>query len=263
MSDFSLLNYTYDDIMGDAALLNFSINRDFVDKIPLIKMAQLLQPNLKIIVTPWTAPAWLKTSGFRGNGTLLDNNETFVIYANYLLRCLQAYADANVTVDYLTLQNEPLHDDCGNMPCMSLSTDQAIQLAMILGPHIDKIRTRLLAYDHNWDIPDYPITILKSEAGKYFAGTAFHCYAGDVIAQTLVNNEFPQKEMHVTECSGGTWSPNFGSNLIWEMQTLFIGNANNFGQSTLYWNLALNEVRLRVGRFRIFSSLLIFFLLLL
>eukprot|EP00930_Biecheleria_cincta_P096334 TRINITY_DN88200_c0_g1_i1.p1 TRINITY_DN88200_c0_g1~~TRINITY_DN88200_c0_g1_i1.p1 ORF type:complete len:618 (-),score=90.04 TRINITY_DN88200_c0_g1_i1:97-1713(-) len=85
------------------------------------------------------------------------------------------------------------------------------------------------------------IAVLESKAGSHFAGVAWHCYGGDPSAMQNVTRFYPDLEQHMTECSGGSWAPNWRDNLMWYQKTLFISNFNHNGQSTLFWNLALDE----------------------
>jgi len=104
------------------------------------------------------------------------------------------------------------------------------------------VNTKIFVYDHNWDRPDYPEYILSDpEAASYVAGSAFHCYAGNVTAQSQVKQQYPNYEIHLTECSGGAWAPQFWGTLNWDMDNLFMGGTNNWAQSVLLWNLVLNS----------------------
>jgi len=106
------------------------------------------------------------------------------------------------------------------------------------------ITTKVLVYDHNWDREDYPAYVLSNmndEARQIVAGTAFHCYGGDVSAQTNLHNQFPDMKIYFTECSGGDWAPDFNSNLVWDMRNILIGSANNWGEATIKWVLALDQ----------------------
>ena len=53
--------YTYLSKSNDRDLESFSIEKDFEYFIPLLKEALLINPNLKFISAPWSAPADFKT----------------------------------------------------------------------------------------------------------------------------------------------------------------------------------------------------------
>jgi glucosylceramidase len=86
-----------------------------------------------------------------------------------------------------------------------------------------------------------PLAVLSdSGARKYIAGVAWHCYGGEVTAQSPVHDAYPDKDAWVTECSGGQWSPNYAEVLGWMTDQLIIGASNNWSRGTLLWNLALD-----------------------
>jgi glucosylceramidase len=77
-------------------------------------------------------------------------------------------------------------------------------------------------------------------ARSYIAGVAWHCYGGDVTAQSPVHDTYPDTDAWLTECSGGNWSPDFAEVLGWMTDKLIIGASNNWSRGTLLWNLALD-----------------------
>src|SRR2546428_3476786 len=113
-----------------------------------------------------------------------------------------------------------------------------------LGPTLkkEKINTKIILFDHNWDTPDYSIQILNdAETRKYVAGSAFHCYMDDVSAMTKVHDTHPDKGLYFTECSGGSWQGDFGATLKEQIQTLLIGTTNNWSKNVMLWNMALEN----------------------
>lgn len=244
-SDFSLDDFTYDDMpMGetDYGLVHFSIDKDRTDVIPVFKQILAVAPDLKVMGSPWSAPAWMKTNGSLKGGKLKP--EAYDVYANYFVRYVQAYAAEGIDIDAVTPQNEPLHFTA-NYPCMEMQPDeQRVFIKDHLGPAFSDagIATKIVIYDHNWDRPQYPIEILNdAEAKSFIAGSAFHAYAGNVSAMTTVHNAHPDKGLYFTEISGGRWATNFGDNLMWNMSNIFIGTTRNWSKVVLLWNLALDE----------------------
>lgn len=113
-----------------------------------------------------------------------------------------------------------------------------------LGPlfKANDINVKIILYDHNWDKPDYPLEILDDPVLlNYVAGTAFHCYAGDVSAMSQVYMSHPDLGIYFTECSGGDFSPNYANNLSWNTENLLVGATRNWSKTVLFWNLALDE----------------------
>jgi glucosylceramidase len=101
---------------------------------------------------------------------------------------------------------------------------------------------KILDWDHNWDEPNAPSTVLANpQAAQYVSGVAWHCYAGDVSAQGAVHDQHPDKDTWLTECSGGDWATSWPDNLKYFVGTLIIGGTRNWARGVLLWNLALDE----------------------
>jgi glucosylceramidase len=244
-SDFSLRDFTYDDMaegQDDVNLKNFSIDADREDVLPVLKNILTIAPDLNIMATPWSAPSWMKTNNSLKGGELRP--EFYSTYANYFVRYLKAYQEMGINIDAVTPQNEPLHH-VANYPCMSMSAAQQLDFVKNhLGPAFqsERINTGIMLYDHNWDNTEYAISILNDqEAKKFVLGTAFHAYAGSVSAMSTVHDAHPDKAVFFTEISGGRWATNFSDNLMWNLENIFIGTMNNWSETALLWNLALDQ----------------------
>ncbi|MDO7907644.1 glycoside hydrolase family 30 beta sandwich domain-containing protein [Paenibacillus sp. JX-17] len=240
-------SYTYDDVDSgtDYDLQHFSVERDH-DVITLLRDAILLHPGLRVTGTPWTAPPWMKFGEQIYNGWYLnyEDSRVYEAYARYFVRYIQAYEEQGVPVDAITLQNEP-EFTTPDYPSMSMGAqEQAMFIRDYLGPALKSsgLTVRILAYDHNWDKgPAYVNQVLSSrETADQVAGTAYHCYAGNPQVMSKVHEAYPDHSIHLTECSGGGWSPDFGDNLIWQMSNLIIDGTRNWAQSVQLWNLALD-----------------------
>lgn len=244
-SDFALEDYTYDDMppgKTDPALEKFSIEYDENYIIPSLKLAAQLNPQLGLMGSPWSPPAWMKKNGQLHGSSLLP--EYFQAFADYHVRFIQAYAAEGLRIEAVTPQNEPMYATEG-YPTMSMSArDQQTFVRDHLGPAIRQagLDTKIIIFDHNWDLVDYPLTVLSDlQAAAFVDGVAFHCYGGDVSAQSRLHKAYPEKGVWFTECSGGGWATDFGDNLAWNLKNLVIGNFRNWGKSLLLWNLALDE----------------------
>lgn len=243
-SDFSLEDYTYDDMPSgedDFDLEHFSIEKDKRYIIPVLKEIVAINPDIEIMASPWSPPAWMKTSGKLGGGSL--RKEAYAALAHYFVKYIRAYAEEGITISAITIQNEPQY--AAGYPSMLMSAEeQADFIKNYLGPVFkeENIQTDIIIFDHNWSTPNYPKTVLSDvQANKYITGSAFHCYEGDVYEMQGVHDAYPDKALYFTECSGGDWAPNFGDNLKWFTEKLIIGSTNNWAKSVLLWNLALNE----------------------
>jgi len=239
-SDLSATPFTYNDLAEgetDQSLSKFSIAKEQADLIPVLKKIVAINPSIKILGSPWTAPAWMKTNKSFIGGSLKP--EYYQTYAKYLVKYIQAMKAEGITIDAITPQNEPLHP--GNNPSMYMeAVDQAKFIKTALGPVFKSagIATKIIVYDHNADKPEYPIAILNdADAKKYIDGSAFHLYGGDISALTKVHNAHPDKNVYFTEqWVGGPG--NFPEDLKWHVSTLIIGATRNWSRNVLEWNLA-------------------------
>lgn len=267
-SDFTAApqHYTYDDVPAgqtDFALQHFSIAHDQAQVLPLLRRAKQLNPSLKVMGTPWSPPAWMKTGDSLVGGRLKDDPAVYDAYARYLVKFVKAYAAAGVPIDFLSVQNEPQNRKPSAYPGTDMPVRQEAKVIEALGPMLRAAspRTKILGYDHNWtthpgDVAstppgedpetDYPYKLLASPAGKWLAGTAYHCYSGDASNQSALHDASPNKGIWFTECSG-SHGPNdtppqiFRDTLTWHARNLVIGTTRNWAKSVVNWNIALDS----------------------
>ncbi|MET8081858.1 discoidin domain-containing protein [Streptomyces sp. NPDC005303] len=237
-------NYSYDDMPAgesDPTLANFSIDHDRAYTIPLLKQARKLNPQLTVMATPWSPPGWMKTGDTMNGGQIKP--AAYPQLADYFAKFLKAYKAAGIPVRYVTPQNEPLNNTSA-YPSTSLTADQAKTFINdYLAPTLRKqhLKTGILGYDHNWDVTSYPESLYTDAASaKNVAGTAWHCYAGDVSAQTVVHNDYPNKPAFQSECSGGTWEGTGQSTTFAGTMDNIINGPRNWAQSIIRWNIALD-----------------------
>jgi glucosylceramidase len=245
-SDFSTEPYTYDDIPAgqrDDSLVHFTIAHDEKDVVPVLKQVSAINPDIHLMGSPWSPPAWMKTGGKLAGGSL--RRDAYDVYARYFIKYIRAFAAAGVKITALTMQNEPQYEAL--YPSMKMTApEQGAFIKEHLGPLLEKEglnkQVAVMLFDHNWNSPEYPISILDdSTIAKYTAGAAFHCYEGAVGAMSIVHDAHPEKGLYFTECSGGSWSPEFADNLQYMVRQLFIGTVNNWSKNVLLWNMALDE----------------------
>lgn len=249
-SDLARSVYSFDDMpvgQTDPTLQNFSIAHDQTDIIPIVLQAVSLNPQMKLMATPWSPPGWMKDPASMSpvsmlGGTLLMTSTNESAFANYLVKYLQAYQAAGIHFDYLTLQNEPLNITSA-YPSMSMSEDT--QLALLQNYVLpafasNNMTTKVLVYDHNWDTPTYPEFVLSGLTAQQLqlvAGTAWHGYAGTPGAQQNVQNQFPGLGTWMTELSGGGWVlDQFTADFLGITQVL-----RNSAKAYVKWSLALDE----------------------
>ncbi len=240
-TDLSRDTYSFDDMPkgeSDPTLEHFSTRHDDAYVFPVIREALQLNPSIIVMATPWSPPAWMKTGANVDGGQLRE--DSMATYAMYLVRSVQAFRDAGVPVRYLTVQNEPLNET-KNYPGTLLPAVQAARLiGSYLGPDLHKagLDTKVLAYDHNWDHPEYPIAVLSDpSAAQFLAGTAVHCYGGDVRGQDTIHQRFPEEGIWLTECSGGTWQR---ETPLPATAHLLIDATRHWAKSVSLWAVALD-----------------------
>ena len=244
-SDFSTHDYSYDDMPAgqtDSTLTRFSLAEDRVDKLPALKAAMAINPDLKLVGSPWSPPGWMKTTGSLIQGTLRP--EFYGSFAEYFRKFVEGYAAEGVPIFAVTMQNEPAYEPA-DYPGMRLDPPAR---AEVIGKHVGPlfatagIQTLILDWDHNWDLPNSPLAVLAdSAARKYVNAVAWHCYAGDVSVQDNVHAAYPAKDAYFTECSGGGWAPVWADNLKFFVGTLIIGSTRGWAKGVALWNLALDE----------------------
>jgi glucosylceramidase len=244
-SDFSSKHYSFDDMPPgetDPTLSKFSIDAQRDTVLPSVKAALAINPQLKVMASPWSAPGWMKTTDSLVKGTLKP--EAYDAFARYLNRYVDAMKAEGVTISALTLQNEP-HFEPENYPGMRV--DPAKRAAFIgghLGPLLARANpgTAIFDWDHNWDQPESPAAVLADpQAAPYVSGIAWHCYAGDVGVQAKLHDQYPDKDTWFTECSGGGWSRGWAKNLQYFTKSLVIDSTRGWARGVLFWNLALDE----------------------
>ncbi|HUA99088.1 MAG TPA: glycoside hydrolase family 30 beta sandwich domain-containing protein [Terracidiphilus sp.] len=259
-SDLSTSFYSYDDLcvqklhacttpagVSDPGLTHFSLAHDQQSIIPLLQKALAIDPQIRIMLTPWSPPGWMKTSGSmlgldpatRQPSTLRP--EFYQAYANYLVKTIQGYQAAGVPIYAISMENEPLYAPADYPGMYMPAQQQAAFLANALGPalaaaHLD---TRVLVYDHNWDHPEYPETVLSDpRAREYAAGVAWHHYAGSPDVMIKLHDEFSKMGEWETESSGGTWQT---GPIVPQEAAELVAVMRNWSRSFVLWALATDQ----------------------
>ncbi|MCW2939615.1 MAG: glucosylceramidase [Actinomycetia bacterium] len=243
-SDLARYSYSYDDMPAgqtDPSLSHFSISHDLADILPLTKQARQLNPALKVMGTPWSAPAWMKDNGDFNNPGWLQS-QYYPAYAQYFTKFVQAYQAQGVPIDYVSAQNEPTC--CSGYPSMSWNgsgLDYFTKNNLLPAFHAAGLSTKVLALDWNWDTySNYGAPVVDDSAirsDSLFGGVAWHGYGGNVSQQTTVHNQYPSTDAYDTEHSGGTWV----SNQQQEDMHNIVDYTRNWGKSVVKWSLAVDQ----------------------
>lgn len=254
-SDFSLSEYTCCDTPG---IENFALqNEENKYIIPILKEILAINPNIKILGSPWTPPRWMKVNNLTDlqpfnswtSGHL--NPIYYQDYATYFVKWIKAMKDKGITVNAVTPQNEPLNR--GNSASLFMGWDEQRDFVKTaLGPKLEEsgLNVKIYLFDHNYnydnmsDQKDYVTKIYDDhQAASYAAGAAFHNYGGNRSELNNVHDKYPDKELIFTETSIGTWNEgrNLSIKLMEDMEEVALGTVNNWCRAVIVWNLMLDN----------------------
>lgn len=243
-SDLNDHVFSYDDLppgQTDAALAKFTLDPDGVELIPVLREILAINPKIEILGSPWSAPPWMKTNDNVKGGRLKP--EYHKAYANYFVKYIGGMRAEGIAITAITVQNEPLNDK--NTPSMLMSAAEEAQFIRDdLGPAFKaaRIRTKIILYDHNCNVPDYPLAILKDpRASQYVDGSGFHLYEGKIEAMSEVHNAFPRKNLYFTEYMAVEPAESSRISIAKPVAGTFIGALQNWSRNVLLWNLAANS----------------------
>ncbi len=238
-SDLSNSVYSYNNVAGDTEMKNFSLEGpDAEFLIPILKKIILINPDIKILATPWSAPTWMKTNRNTAANPYIGGKLEplfYNAYAKYFVKYLEAMQNEGISIWGITPQNEP--ENPFNEPSMEMEANE--QLDFInnhLGPQIEasNFAPKIIAFDHNCDNVNYPINVLNNST--YVDGAAFHLYEGNITAMSTVRNQ-TNKNVYFTEQFtdvDGDFDEDFG----WHIEHVVIGSMRNWAKTVISWNLA-------------------------
>ena len=275
-SDFCLAdNYTWCDAEG---LENFKVHsEDETYLFPILKEIYAINPDVKIIGSPWSCPLWMKAQMPNGNNWDASNYNVPVTneatynswtggrlkpscydeYAEYFVKWIQTMEAEGFDIYGITMQNEPLNP--GNSMSMVMPWQDQLKFIKVLGPALQTAGlsdVKIMLYDHNFNYDDksgqgnYPLNIYAdSEAYKWAAGSAWHNYGGSVTELDEIYNAYPDKGIWFTEASIGEWNYDqdgvvggrFDPFVLDEFSSVFMGTLKRGGKGVTYWNLMLDE----------------------
>jgi glucosylceramidase len=245
--DFSLKSWSLDDATDDQHLRKFSLAPMRGEQLPLIRDVQRIvgMDRFKLLASPWSPPAWMKTNGeMIHGGELRDDAKN--AWADYYVRFVKTMRDdEKIPVWALTVQNEP---DAAQSweSCLYSARDERDFVADYLGPALEKAKltdVKLFGWDHNRSgLEERAVVMLgDSRSAKYLAGLALHWYQQeDFVASSRVLKQFPNTQILFTEgcVEGGPhldeWAPaeRYARNMI--------GDFNNGVCGFIDWNIALD-----------------------
>ncbi|MGB8476565.1 MAG: glycoside hydrolase family 30 beta sandwich domain-containing protein [Candidatus Acidiferrum sp.] len=243
-SDLNDHVYSYDDMPAgqtDAKLKKFTLEPDRAELIPVLKEILAINPKIEILGSPWSAPAWMKTNDNSKGGKLKP--EYYGTYARYFVKYIEGMRVLGIKIAAITIQNEPLN--AKNTPSMLMSAEEEdLFIKEHLGPAFKaaKIRTKIIVYDHNCNVPEYAISILKdAKAARYVDGSGFHLYEGKIEAMSRVHDAYPRKNLYFTEYMAVEPTESARITIAKPVEGTFIGALRNWSRNVLLWNLAANS----------------------
>lgn len=244
--DFSLGNYAHLETPDDLDLVGFSIERDRRALLPMIKAAQQVAgETIKLLVSPWSPPPWMKSNGEMNHGGHLLPQ-----YANVWARCfvrfIQEYEKEGVPVWAVSVQNEPAATQRWDS-CIYSAEEERDFVRDHLGPELAKAglgHVKIVIWDHNrdWMVERANVIYSDAQAAQYVWGTGFHWYGEDAFDHVQqVHDAWPDKQLLFTEgCQEG--GPHIGS---WDLGERYarsmINDLNRWTVGWIDWNLVLDE----------------------
>lgn len=256
-SDFSLSEYSCCDTPG---IENFALTMEENDYvIPILKEIIEINPNIKIMGSPWTPPKWMKVNNLVDlepfdswtSGHL--NPAHYNDYAMYFVKWIESMNDNGINIYSITPQNEPLNR--GNSASLFMGWDEQLEFVKNhLTPKLKEaaLNVKLYLFDHNYNydnMPEqyqYPIKIYDEGIDTdIVVGAAYHNYGGNKSELNNIHDKYPDMELVFTETSIGTWNDgqNLERRLIEDMREVALGTVNNWCKGVIVWNLMLDTNR--------------------
>ena len=238
--------YTYNDTPNNAtdeSFKYFSFDKD-KSLIQYLKEIKKSYPHVKLFLTPWSAPAWMKLNKDltgQSSPNKLDP-QFYKAFSEYLFKVAKFYESQGIPAFGITLQNEPAFDSA-RYPSMGMSAqEQGLLIRDFVGPKLLLLKNKIQIYalDHNWDMEWYIDDLMKvSGVSNYLSGIAFHCYGGNIDVMAKIRRKYPHLEVIQTECTG--WGPVQAWDFGWWLHHQVIESTKLGSSASLAWNLILDE----------------------
>ena len=245
--DFSTEMYEAMSDANDIEMKSFSFARTEKYILPMLEDAQRAAGKpLKLMLSPWSPPSFMKTNGQRNYGGSLKP-EYRAMWANYICRYIVEFEKRGYQVQRMSLQNEPKAVQTWDS-CIYTAKEEKEFLRDFMYPALKAHgleHVEIFIWDHNKErVYERICEIVDDSTRDMVAGIAFHWYSGDHFeALELVRNKFCDKKMIISE-SCIEYSKFEEADVISGALRLsheIIGDLNH-GMTAFYdWNLLLDE----------------------
>ena len=201
--DFSTEMYEAMSDPQDRELKSFSFERTKTYILPMLADAQKAAGKpLKLMLSPWSPPAFMKTNNSRVRGGSLKP-EYRDFWADYICRYIEEFQKRGFQVQRISLQNEPKAVQTWDS-CIFTAEDEKVFLRDHLHPALaahglDNIE--VFIWDHNKErLYERVWGTVDDTTRDMIAGAAFHWYSGDHFdALDLVRQQYPDLRLITSE----------------------------------------------------------------
>lgn len=235
-NDYSLEYYSYDETPDDLELDDFSIARDFQFLIPYIRAAAS-HGDFALATRPDYPPAWMLTD---------DRNlkrEYYPVFARYLVRYLEAYREAGIKIDWVSLFNEPrIYVNITGEEMNDLLRDH---VGPLIRERCPEVRLQLCdSYNRDEALHDWLPALRDPETRRYLDGLAYHSYHWERTSLAGIRGisvEYPELPIWQTEVMNLYTKPlyNYSDGEVWGK--IIIDDLNAGASAWIFWNMIVDE----------------------
>lgn len=201
--DFSTHMYEADSDPDDEKLEKFSFAETERYIIPLLNAAEKAAgKKLKIMLSPWSPPAYMKTNGERKHGGSLKE-QYCQRWAEYVCRYIEEFRKRGYEVERVSVQNEPKAVQTWDS-CVYTPEQEKTFIKDYLVPAMKKHNlsdVEIFIWDHNKErLYERVRDIIDDETEPMITGAAYHWYSGDHFdAIRMVHEKYPSKKLILSE----------------------------------------------------------------
>lgn len=244
--DFCPEMYEADSDETDCFLDKFDFSRTEALILPMLRDAEKFAgQKLRLMLSPWSPPAFMKSNGQRCHGGSLKP-EYYDLWAEYLCRYIKEFQSRGYFVERISLQNEPkavqTWDSC------VYTTQQEKQFLQIMHRALHRHgleEVELFIWDHNKERAfERAAGIVDRNTRSLVAGVACHWYSGDHFENLdLIRDTFPELKLIISESciEYNKFDKSADTTNAVRLAHELLGDMNH-GVSAFYdWNLLLDQ----------------------